>query len=332
MSSIEITIRTARRVLDEYQGTERKLANSIDSLRSVRRSSRLSGSGFGSIFNSLDIAIRKLEEDNKKLNNLSSGLSSVIETYQSGEQDVASVFGSQPSIEWWTWDDTWSVIGEFGAAGGIISTFGSLFTGGVTAGNLIGFLDDSISTVGGIVSSVADGDPIDWLGFDLEKIEFHPLKDYDLGKAETVGDGIAVGVKWLSSIFTVAETAYENFNDEENTAGRAVLETIGESAVKIGGGILIEGAIAAGAAALGVTAAPAVVTGLIAVGVTWGINAGFKALTGKEAAEAISDFVIDGAQQVYEFGKDAVSAVGDAVTCVGDTISGWWNSAFSFGW
>lgn len=332
MSSIEITIGTARRVLDEYQGTERKLANSIDSLRSVRRSSRLSGSGFGSIFNSLDIAIRKLEEDNKKLNNLSSGLSSVIETYQKGEQDVASVFGSQPSIDWWTWDDTWNVIGEFGAAGGIISTFGSLFTGAVTVGNLIGFFGDGISTVGGIISSVADGEAIDWLGFDLEKIEFDPLKDYDLGNVKTVGDKIKVGTKWASSILKVIGTGYENFTDPENTTERAILETIGESAVKIGGGMLIEGAVAAGLTALGVTAAPAVVTGLIAVGVTWGINTAFEAVTGKEAAEAISDFVIDGAKQVYEFGKDAVNAVGDAVSDFGETISGWWNSAFSFGW
>ena len=59
-------------------------------------------------------------------------------------------------------------------------------------------------------------------------------------KADKVGDKIAVGAKWAGYGLTLLTTGYDNFTDESNTTfGRKLAETIGETGVKIGEGIVL---------------------------------------------------------------------------------------------
>ena len=244
-------------------------------------------------------------------------------------------WGHWGDVHWWSWKDTWSVIGSFGIIGSGIGVIGELITGGKSAKKYLN-AGKNLSKFVGNVAKAASEPSFDWrtlIGFnkvikpDTPKTLFgalgKELDKYNMGNATKVSDKIAVGAKWAGSILTVATTAYDNFTDAGNSTGRAIAETIGESAVKIGGGILISAGVTAVLAAAGAVGAPAVVVGGITVGVTWGINRLSEAVTGKNAAEFISDTVIDGSIAV---GK----AVGKAVSSAGKKISGWWNKTFKF--
>jgi hypothetical protein len=178
-----------------------------------------------------------------------------------------------------------------------------------------------------VTEKVAKGfskNSFDWLGLSSSSLEKtgtslgeelgKAIDKYNFGKATTTADKVAVVAKWVGSVLTVATTAYDNFTDttENNSTARKLAETVGESAVKIGGGILIGAAVSA---VLGTVGAPALVVGGVTVAATWAINKGFEAVTGKDAAEFISDTVLD---QLESVAKKA-----------GEVISGWWSSITS---
>lgn len=231
----------------------------------------------------------------------------------------------------WTTKDTLKVFEKGGIIGSGIYAAGTLIndirTGGVTAKTVLSMLKGGA----GIVEKTAKGfskNSFDWLGLNTSVVDTgrksfgeamgDAVNKYSFGKATKVSDKVAVGAKWAGTVLTVATTGYDNFvNDTEgNSTGRKIAETIGESAVKIGGGIVI-GSIAT--AALSVVGAPAIVTGVVTVAATWAIDKAFEAVTGKGAAEFISDTVLDSASKL-------ATKVGSAAKKAGNAISGWWNT------
>ena len=127
-----------------------------------------------------------------------------------------------------------------------------------------------------------------------------------------------MAAKWAGALLTIGTSAYDNIvvNKEGNSMGRAVLETVGESAITIGLGIGV-------GAVVGLVGAPALVTGAITVGVLWGLDRASEALFGKNLAEAASDAILDTGKAVIEAGGKAIKAVGNAVSSAGKTIGGW---------
>ena len=100
--------------------------------------------------------------------------------------------------------------------------------------------------------------------------------------------------------------------------GRAVAETIGETvvdtALTYGGSILVGAAVAA----LAPVSLPGIAVTAISGAIVAGVNVGVEALTGKSATEWISDTVLD-------MGEAALTKVGNAISCVGDTVSSWFS-------
>ncbi len=233
----------------------------------------------------------------------------------------------------WDFIEGWKYVGEAGIIGSLIATIGKAITGGTP---LIKTLMQGGKDISKLIGNIAGAVPKSGASFDWKNLVgiaanekgpisvWESLKDqfgkYSFKNASTVSDKIKVASKWAGSILTVGLTAYDNFTDttENNSTGRKIAETIGESTVKVLGGIAI-GALA------GTIGAPAVVTGAITVGVTWGINKAFEAVTGKGAAEWFSDAVLDNAPKVY---NNIKKGIGDAVNSAGKTISGWWKKAF----
>ena len=119
---------------------------------------------------------------------------------------------------------------------------------------------------------------------------------------------------------TVIKEGYENIivNEENNTIGRAIMETVGESAVAIREGIVI-GAI------VGLAGAPAIVTGAATVFVVWGLDKLSEHFTGKNVGELVSDAAIDAGEWVVDKVGEGISAIGDGINAAGKAISGWWN-------
>lgn len=225
------------------------------------------------------------------------------------------------------WSDAAKVAGEFGVIGtgvaAIIELVSSWNTGAKPAKMVLSLLKSLVKGTEKIAKGVSNNG-IDWFG--LAKVNPDKVPKtfgeawsdswgkYKVGDKATTAGKISAVAKWAGSILTVLSTGYENFTDttENNSFERKVAETIGESAVKIVGGALIGSAVA-------LLGGPAIVTGLITVGVTWGINSLSEAWTGKNAAEFISDACLD-------FGESIGSAIGDAVNTAKKKISGWWES------
>ncbi len=237
----------------------------------------------------------------------------------------------------WNWKDTLKIISSAGIGGSIISTIGGLLTGGKPAEKIINTGKNLSKVVENIAKAIPKSSEtsFDWktlFGFqkaitaDTPKTFFGALgKSVDglkFGNAKTVTDKIAVGAKWAGYAFTAATTIYDNFTDteENNSFGRKVAESVGETTVKIGEGLLIGAAVTSTLAACSV-GAPVVVVGAITVGVTWAIDSVCEAITGKDAAELISDAVLD-------TGKKVVEGVGKAAKKVKEGITGWWKKTF----
>lgn len=238
----------------------------------------------------------------------------------------------------WSWKDTWKLVGSGGIIGSIISAVGGAITGGVSVSNGL----NTTKGVAKIIENIAKAVPktsnasFDWktlFGFNsaitkdtpksFSKAFGESVDKLKFGNAKTVSDKVAVGAKWAGYGLTAITTVYDNFTDtsENNSTGRKIAESIGETAVKIGEGLLIGAGVTAAFAAAGAVGAPAVVVGAVTVGVTWAIDKVCEAITGKDVAEFVSDTVLD-------TGKKAVHAVGNAAKKVSGAVSGWWKKTF----
>ena len=237
----------------------------------------------------------------------------------------------------WSWSDTWKLAESAGIVGTLASTIGGAITGGVSVKSGLKFAKSTAKVVEKISKAVPkSGASFDWkklfgleavitsetpkslwgaLGNEVQKLNF--------GSAKTVSDKIAVGAKWAGHALTAITTTYENFTDtkENNSTGRKIAESIGETAVKIGEGILIGAGVTAAFAAAGVVGAPAVVVGAVTVGVTWAVDKVCEAISGKNVAELVSDTVLD-------TGEKVIKGIGKGAKAVKDKVTGWWKKAF----
>ena len=326
--------------LSELQRTVDGIARQVQSVKSslswqIAGSSRIK-SQLGSYGNYLDQLGARSGALGKALADLSASYSSTENKLSGksagGNSGNSGGSGSQPGmhwddVNWFSFGDLWGLVGGFGLVGNLVSMLGGLATEPDPVKRFLGLGGDASGLIGDVAKSASES-KFDWFGFakvspgDVPKSFSEAfgkqLDKYSFGNAKSVGDKVAVGAKWAGTIFTVATTAYENIgvNEEGNSLGRAIAETAGESAVKIVGGTLL----AAGASLLG---GPAIVTAGVTVGAAWLINRGFEAVTGKGAAEFISDTVLDA-------GEKLVKNVGSAVSAAGKTIGGWWNKGKKF--
>lgn len=237
----------------------------------------------------------------------------------------------------WTWKDTWKLTGSAGIIGSIASTVGGAITGGKSVSNGL----STIKSVAKVVENIAKAVPktskstFDWktlFGFNPAITKDTPktfgkafgesIDKLKFGNAKTVSDKVAVGAKWAGYGFTAITTIYDNFTDDEenNSTGRKIAESVGETVVKVGEGLLLGAGVTAAFAAAGV-AAPAVVVGAVTVGVTWAVDKVCEAVTGKDVAEFVSDTVLD-------FTGKVGNVVGNTAKKVSGAVSGWWKKAF----
>ena len=139
--------------------------------------------------------------------------------------------------------------------------------------------------------------------------------------AAGTGAKVANGVKiagWTLSLLANGFSNYEEYSKGEISGGRAVAETVVETGVDIVKGAAITAGVAAGIAALGISA-PAVVVAGTAVAVSAILDYGSKQIFGKGVTELVSDAIVDGGEMLVNGVKQAASSIGNAVK---DTFTG----------
>lgn len=263
----------------------------------------------------------------------------------------------------WKLKDTWKVIAKAGPVGAGIAAVGKMVTGkwetGVDVGKtIVSGISGINSAVKGVASIIAKGDQAgkkDWIGLNngltsvakvaegrnvftnFGKMFNESMKkqfDFKLPENAVTADKVKLGCKWAGYAMTAVTNSLDNYEEFKGTGnvGRAVAETVIETATDIAVGAVAtsvaSAAIGAGLAAAGFTvAAPAVVVGAAAVGIAWAANGVCKWATGKfggeskDLGEVAADFVCDTAEVV---GK----AVGNAAKSVKNTFTKWGKALF----
>lgn len=279
---------------------------------------------------SLSSGVRTAAEMFRKMENGVTGTLKNNST-QADENNSQTEDGSTSKKPWFTINDFWKLFGSFNAVTGGIAAIGSLITGGISVKTGIDFAKNMASVTEKTAKAFTESG-FDWrtlLGIKspnsvpktlLESLG-KQIDKYNFGNATSTADKIAVGAKWAGGILTFVKEGYENIivNEEGNSAGRAIAETVGETAVTIGEGILIGGLV-------GMVGAPAIVTGALTVGVIWGLDKISEALFDKNIGELVSDAVLDGITYVGEKIGEGIQAIGDGISAAGKAISGWWHS------
>ncbi len=247
--------------------------------------------------------------------------------------------GSGDSFTWWDWGDTWSMVEKFGLVGTLISTFGGLFTNGMSDfGDWMSFAKDGIGYIGDLAKNLSNP-KFDWktlFGFNIKTVKDMSTSKYfddffddlNFGKATKVTDKISVAAKWAGYALSFGTEIYENFTEEDNSFGRSLLEGIVEGGTSIGIGVLAGWAANAGVGALctlvGVAGAPAVLVGAATVGIAWLADSVVEHFTGKDIGEHVADAVGDAVERNIERAKKVADVIGKGAKAVYDKISGWW--------
>lgn len=266
----------------------------------------------------------------------------------------------------WKWSSLiWKNVAKMGVTGNAIAAFGEMLTGGVTAKTLIGGGSKFATIVGDLAKNAYSDNPSikevvfgDWKkGSAVEKLKkwakipettvttkwgvfTNSMKkqasEFLPSSCKNVGDKIKLGTKWAGVALSGVTNAISNKKEMETggiSKGRAVAETVMETAVDVGIGMV---ATAAATALIGASA-PAVAVGAAAAGVVWAADAATRYLTKKNfgsekgLTEFLSDTVLDTAEAVVNTGKNAAKAiangakkaVGKAVQNIGKTFVKW---------
>lgn len=141
-----------------------------------------------------------------------------------------------------------------------------------------------------------------------------PLDSYKSGGAKSA-------FAWTGLVFSAAGNTISNIEEAktgEITAGRAVAETIVETAVDVGKNWVIGTAVAAGIAAT-IGSAPVLAVGLGTMAVSAGLDFACKKITGaitgteKGLTETVSDLALDVGTAVVKGGAKLISSVDDFV-------------------
>lgn len=352
MSEILVKTNMMTQCVSNEQAVIKKLNNLASEIESIQRSLSFNVKSRARISNQLTTLTKATQSNAQHVLSLKNTLSNAASTYSATEKRISgnltsakakvksntSVKGDtaekNKSTPLWSWSDTWKLIGSAGIIGSVISTVGGIITNADTwREHPLKAILSTGKSISKVVEKVADasGSSFDWgklIGLNRKVVDkssvsfISSLKDeigkYSFGNAKSTAEKVKVSAKWAGVALTAATTVYDNFTDktENNSLGRKIAESIGETTVTVGESLLV--GVAVGAACAG---APAVVIGGVTVIATWAIDKGFEALTGNNAAECLSDFFLDNGGKFFK-------GIGDKAKQVTDSVTGWWKKAF----
>lgn len=299
------------------------VAKSSEKLVTLLEQSSMAAKKAGESFTTVDVQLAKLIGGEAAAQ---AGNTTTVQPNSQDETDMA---------EWWK-ELILGTIGNFGIFGKAFE----LITTGLTTGDstdigkLILDLIGSGASVGG---KIVDGEIVDIFGLfktvdaigfrenlamQLEKFKINSsYNSQNLTGAAKTANNIGAIAKWGGVALTAVSKFVGNAEEFNGDFGnwRMYAETIGETAVSVGTGILVT----AGVGALLGASAPAVLVGAIGTGIVAVGNWASESLFGVSVTEAVSDFAIDTATAVVDGVKDIGKAIGDGFSNAGKAIASW---------
>lgn len=310
------------------------------SLQGLGRSAEMHAVSIGKYAECLSTAVQRYQNAEQRI---CGGAASNPAGDNSGTSTVSATEKSNNETETNKGSSEWKKalakgVGAFGIAGTVASTVLSIQDTGDPVKKMLTAAKGATKVVSQVADATENGE---WLrrivgaqrvagsttvkgfGANLAK----EIGKYNFKNATSTAGKVKVVAKWGGAVLTALTKGYENFTDPENSFWRAALETVGETAVSIGKGMLITAGVAAVCAAIGFTG-PAIVVAGIGVGVSLGVDFIFKSITGKDFDECVSDFVLDLPKNISRTVGDWAKKTGNAVSAAKKKISGWWNNMF----
>lgn len=367
MAQFSVKVQNVEAQVSEIENLRRELSQIQTSVESIKNGLSFKISAQVNIRGKLKNASAAVGEEKNAMAAMGRGLQEVSSKYYSTEKringngDVAvfSVgtaataavnFAEQKSKEYSpNWKDLlWKSVGEFGVVGKTVSTIVKFATEDKskfkTWGELIKNGEKIWEKVGEAVRTSKDGINVEWAKglFGLNAKEIIPDALKNVGKLKQTANGFWSGIKTGASKinkFNVGATliadAFGNVDEYrrgEISKTRAAWETIVETGVDIGKGVVANGIATGALALLGVANTPAVVVGVASVVVVWGADVIFEKLTGKKMTEFISDKIVDiGEKAVEKAGKVKdylCNKVGNAVNNAKNNVKAMWKGLF----
>ncbi len=240
--------------------------------------------------------------------------------------------------------EIWSWVTGACPAGNIFDMFAGLFTG-ATTGDFSGTIAGFLSLFGELAENAFADDPAGTLellfGLGVDDLVQAGVLAFENGESilattwsqawddilitggHNLGQNIKAGCTWLASLAVNAFDNYAEFGTIQDAHFWEELVT--ETAVDVGMGAATTALVAAGAAALGISA-PAVAIGAVAAGVCWGANELVEYFTGQDIGEWASDGVTWVCDTVVEGATWAWDQITDIGESIGDAVSDGWNS------
>lgn len=299
---------------------------------------------YTNVMNALNSLSNELHNEARTANLLGTKLQEVSILYKNTEQQIVAQWtGIEKPSEKFNWKQDnliWNSIAKSGVIGTVVAAFGKMVTGGVDYRTLLGGANKFVTVLGDIAKNAYKDKPdykkllfgdwekggalrtlADWAKKNKTTITSKKdiftasiskqVSEYGFKGCQNVGDKIKVGTKWAGMALSGVMNGISNYEEYKTTgisAERAVAETITETLVDVGIGIVAT----AGATALLGASAPAVLVGATAVAATWALDAGTRALTKKYLnqekglTELVSDTYLDFKEFRYKCVKNAV--------------------------
>ena len=139
---------------------------------------------------------------------------------------------------------------------------------------------------------------------------------------------VSAALSWAGVAVSGITNWFSNQEEKDRdgiSQGRAVAETISETVIDVGKGILIGAAVTAGIAAT-VGSAPVLAVAAVSAGITIGLDVASNAIFGVGATEVISDAVLGVGTAVIDVGKQVVNTIADAGREAGEAIKDGFNN------
>lgn len=275
------------------------------------------------------------------LENLAGGLDNIADTYDTTEKKLTEPKTEEQAAaesEREIWEYLIKIFGKATPVTQIISMLYYWFGGDGGVKDYLKGLKSLISATGDVGKLVLDNEPAaEWaktLTGWKDMAGQSEIMKYSWAAADTVGKKFKVITKWAGVLLTAGVTAVGNYQefDGDLSNSRFWEETVLETGIELGKGMMASAAVSTALAAAFGTAPVLVVAagaGLITVVADWACEQLFE----KNATESLSDWILDEIHGIVSGAQDRiqgiVSSAKDGVTALWQSITGGTSMLFS---